>query len=174
MEAPRQLIRPMFHQSSDFCGFDRYLVGSWKRTLQWRQFGGSFSHLRTSNTVVVIEEHPSSETSTRCLRWSFGKSLDPEDLLFGFVIRVSTGPGDAELEWQYKGMPCHGHYHHATGLAMLQFNLRTSSVVITYRINDADTMAVCVVEVDEAQRSTIQYGNMYRLDPSLYRGDPSS
>ena len=56
-------------------------------------------------------------------------------------------------------------------MAVLQFNLRSSSVVITYRIQDADTMAVCVVEVDEAQRSTIQYGNMYRLDSSMYRSE---
>ena len=68
-----------------------------------------------------------------------------------------------------RGMPCHGQYHSSTGLAVLQFNLRSSSVVITYRIHDTDTMAVCVVEVDEAQRSTIQYGNMYRLDSSMYR-----
>ena len=133
-----------------FCGFDRYLVGSWKRTLQWREFGGAFAHLRTSNTIVVvscaccvpvrltyrvqIEEHaandsqarcarpshccqllPSPRTNTaseagiwplaphlscaqrhercsawcRCLKWSFGRSLDPAQQLFGFVMRVS-------------------------------------------------------------------------------------
>ncbi len=29
-------------------------------------------------------------------------------------------------------------------------------------------MALCITEVDEKQRPTIQYGNMYRLDPKLY------
>jgi hypothetical protein len=30
-------------------------------------------------------------------------------------------------------------------------------------------MAVCIIEVDEKQVPTLQYGNMYRIDPSLYR-----
>jgi len=50
----QQSMSESYAQAEGFCGFDRYLVGSWKRTLQWRQFGGSFAHLRTSNSVVVV------------------------------------------------------------------------------------------------------------------------
>ena len=30
------------------------LVGTWKRCLQWRHFGGAFQYLRSSNTVIVV------------------------------------------------------------------------------------------------------------------------
>lgn len=39
--------------NGDFCGF---LKGFWKRNLEWRHFGGSFKHLRSTNNVVFIEE----------------------------------------------------------------------------------------------------------------------
>ena len=39
-------------------------------------------------------------------------------------------------------------------------------MTITYRVMDPDTMAVCIVEVDEKHTPTIQYGNMCRLDPA--------
>jgi hypothetical protein len=32
------------------------LKGYWKRNLEWRHFGGSFKHLRSTNNVVLIEE----------------------------------------------------------------------------------------------------------------------
>ena len=40
----------------------RFLTGSWKRTLEWREFGGAFNVLRTSNSVVVIEDDPDAIT----------------------------------------------------------------------------------------------------------------
>eukprot|EP00656_Telonema_subtile_P000374 TRINITY_DN10171_c0_g1_i2.p1 TRINITY_DN10171_c0_g1~~TRINITY_DN10171_c0_g1_i2.p1 ORF type:complete len:146 (+),score=23.46 TRINITY_DN10171_c0_g1_i2:111-548(+) len=135
-----QLERTPYHAEEGFCGFDRYLVGAWKRTLQWREFGGSFAHLRTSNTIVVIDEHISKDAQTHCLKWSFGRSLDPTQQLFGFVMRISEmGGGDAELEWQYKGTACHGRYHALTGLSVLTFCLRSSTVILHYRIVDADS-----------------------------------
>ena len=39
-----------------------------------------------------------------------------------------------------------------------------SSVTITYRIIDPDTMAVCIIEVDTKHTPTIQYGHMVRID----------
>ena len=33
-------------------------------------------------------------------------------------------------------------------------------------------MAVCIVEVEDKKEPTIQYGNLYRLDPSAYAGGP--
>ncbi|CAM9852335.1 unnamed protein product, partial [Hapterophycus canaliculatus] len=38
--------------NDDICGF---LLGSWKRSLEWREFGPSFQHVRTSNSLVAIE-----------------------------------------------------------------------------------------------------------------------
>jgi hypothetical protein len=35
--------------------FGGYLVGTWKRTLECREFGRSFDHQRTDSSVVVIE-----------------------------------------------------------------------------------------------------------------------
>ena len=60
-----------------------YLRGTWKRQLEWRHFGGSFEHLKTSNTVVSIEDFRDDERrptdrgggqSSRYMRWSFGKT----------------------------------------------------------------------------------------------------
>ncbi len=39
--------------NGDLCS---YLKGFWKRNLEWRQFGASFHHLRSTNNVVFIEE----------------------------------------------------------------------------------------------------------------------
>ena len=36
--------------------FGTYLTGVWKRTLECREFGRTYDHQRTSNSVVVIEE----------------------------------------------------------------------------------------------------------------------
>ena len=32
----------------------KYLVGAWKRNLEWREFGHEFAHLRESNSIVVV------------------------------------------------------------------------------------------------------------------------
>lgn len=38
--------------------FAEYLVGTWKRNLEWRNFGGAFEHMRSSNTIVVVRDSP--------------------------------------------------------------------------------------------------------------------
>ena len=97
----------------NFCSF---LVGKWKRNLEWRHFGGSFEHLRTSNTIVVIEEASPSggaaeprsggKQEARFLRWHFGKekSLDPSDLRFGYEMKFIPDANGAQfMEWEYAG-----------------------------------------------------------------------
>jgi hypothetical protein len=71
--------------------FSDYLVGVWKRNLEWREFGGSFQHLRTSNSVVLIEEDKNSlaEPQSRFLSWSFGKSIEPSDATLAYLMHVS-------------------------------------------------------------------------------------
>jgi hypothetical protein len=86
-----------------------------------------------------------------------------------------------------------------TSVAILNFFIRSSTVTATYRIMDADSMsflplcwwcpltlgeclstsvsaaiAVCITEVDERHKPTIQYGNMYRIDTKLYAPDAPS
>jgi len=36
--------------------FGQYLQGAWKRTLECREFGKSYEHLKTINSVVVVEK----------------------------------------------------------------------------------------------------------------------
>jgi hypothetical protein len=60
--------------------------------LRRQHFGGSFQTLRTTNTVVVIDEYlikGQEEAGVRYLKWSFGKSLEKSELRFGYVMKVS-------------------------------------------------------------------------------------
>ncbi|KAL6056058.1 SKICH domain-containing protein [Balamuthia mandrillaris] len=152
--------------------FYHFLLGAWKRNLEWREFGGTFPHVRTSNTVVLIEEFHrlDSEPSTRYLKWSFGKSLHKNDLRFGYIMKFVSQPRshDMMLEWQYTGDTCRGQYIDKSAVAVLNFFLRSSTVLATYRVTDENTIAICITEVDNKQQPTIQYGNMFRIDPALY------
>jgi hypothetical protein len=47
---------------------------------------------------------------------------------------------ETTVEWQYNGHPCTGLYQPRTSAVVLNFLLKTSSVVITYRIVDQDSM----------------------------------
>jgi hypothetical protein len=88
----------------------------------------------------------------------------------------------SKLEWQYRGQRCTGTYQFSTRVAALDFKLESSSVMITYRVIDKDTMAVCVVEVESTQvgsgkpssSPTIQYGHMFRINPEDYQASSSN
>jgi len=153
--------------------FYKYLLGAWKRNLEWREFGHSFSHLRTSNVAVLIEPHQKmdSELGVRYLKWSFGRTLSRNDMRTGYIMKCTSNPKTSEinLEWQYSGALCSGKFSLAVNVAVLNFSVKNSFVTVTYRVVDADTIAVCIVEVDDKEIPTIQYGNMYRIDPSLYQ-----
>ena len=115
--------------------------------------------------MVKVEAYSSAaqEPNVRLLKWSFGKSLDAGELRFGYVIRFAHDPTSEQtrLDWQYGGESCQGIYNSVTRTAVLNFFLRTSTVTITYRVLDADSMACTIVEVDESSAPTIQYGHMY-------------
>jgi len=153
--------------------FFTYLTGTWKRNLEWREFGGQYQHIRESNTVVSIEEYHKvdAEPGARHLKWSFGKTLSKSELYFGYIMKFVQVPRNPEtyLEWTYSGTVCHGKFIPSSQVAVLNFFQPQSSILVTYRVVDSDTMAVCIVEVDEKQPPTLQYGNMYRIDPTLYR-----
>eukprot|EP00160_Parvularia_atlantis_P000208 Unigene10168_Nuclearia_a/m.31065 Unigene10168_Nuclearia_a/g.31065 ORF Unigene10168_Nuclearia_a/g.31065 Unigene10168_Nuclearia_a/m.31065 type:complete len:133 (-) Unigene10168_Nuclearia_a:79-477(-) len=119
----------------------------------------------------MIEEHQKldGELGARHLKWSFGRTLQRNELRGGYIMKCTHVPktGEVQLDWQYSGVPCSGRFFPATSAIVLNFFLRASTVVATYRILDADTMAVCVVEVDEKEPS-ISLGNMFRLDQTAY------
>ena len=152
-----------------------YLRGTWKRQLEWRHFGGSFEHLKTSNTVVSIEDYHDDERrptdrgggqSSRYMRWSFGKTTGT--LKPYYVMKFIPDSQGTFLEWEFGGHRCNGQFQPATSVMMLNFYLKSSSLTYTFRVMDAHTMAICIVEVDGKHTPTIQYGNMCRVDPALY------
>jgi len=88
----------------------RYLIGNWKRCLEFRQFGGLFQHLFTTNTIVTIEEfnrlhettannnnnnsnntnnnsNNNNDSNVRYLRWKFGKTGNGYEM----AVRPSAG-----------------------------------------------------------------------------------
>lgn len=51
------LFISFFQKSKNFFrpdDFQTFLVGVWKRNLEWREFGGSFGFLRSSNTIIKV------------------------------------------------------------------------------------------------------------------------
>lgn len=134
---------PLSSPSSAEIDISRFLIGTWKRNLEWRQFGGTFQHVRTSNTIVLIEEFSrmDAEPNTRFLRWSFGKSFQKSELRFGYEMKFYSPPKskEVELSWQYSGTVCHGKFLPSSNVAILNFFLRSSAVVVVYRIVDADS-----------------------------------
>ncbi|KAG6966876.1 hypothetical protein JG687_00004608 [Phytophthora cactorum] len=151
--------------NGDFCA---YLKGFWKRNLEWRRFGASFKHLRSTNNIVFIEEDldAARQPNTQFLRWSFGRTLKQQDLASAYTVQFIPDEQGTFMEWSFEGVTCHGVFKPEANVAILNFCLQESMVTITYRVLDANTMAVCIVDVDSEHTPTIQYGNMYRINPS--------
>ena len=126
----------MLHVPSD--RFSDYITGTWKRNLEWREFGGSFRHLRTSNSVVMIEEDKNSLAgpSSRFLTWRFGKSLEPNDTVLAYSMhcQVAATGSSVRMEWTQDGSSCHGAFDPESGVASLYF----PSLTITYRLIGPD------------------------------------
>ena len=75
--------------------------------------------------------------------------MDKKDLRFGYVMKVMfSNPlepsGDARLEWEYVGNKCSGAYISATSIAALNFLQKKSTVLLTYRILDSDSLLLQV------------------------------
>ncbi|CAH0517671.1 unnamed protein product [Peronospora belbahrii] len=157
--------------NGDFCA---YLKGYWKRNLEWRHFGTSFKHLRSTNNVVLIEEDldAARQPNTQFLRWSFGRTHKKEDLASAYTVQFIPNEQGTFMEWSFEGVTCHGVFKPEASVAILNFCLQESMVTITYRVLDVNTMAVCIVDVDSEHTPTIQYGNMYRINPAKYEREP--
>ena len=90
-----------------------------------------------------MEEFTSTvvEPGVRYLKWSFGKNLSQNELRFGYVMKLTRDPdgprsASTTVEWQYNGHPCNGTYQPITSATVFNFHLKSSTVVITYRILD--------------------------------------
>ena len=133
----------------------------------------------------------SNATGVRHLKWSFGQSMNEAELRYAYTMKSTKDPatGDVSFEWDYIGTPCKGQYISATSVAVLNFFQKRSTVVATYRVLDPNSIfnihtltyallliflpifkavSVCVVEGEMGKPAIIQYGNMYRINPSLY------
>ena len=153
----------------------QHLSGLWKRTLEWREFGGPFSFVRTTNTVVLVEMvPPATSDAPAVLRWYFGSSPRKSDLRLGYSMEVfiTSSGGDARFQWEYGGSRCVGQYCAATGVVHLPFLQRNSSLFVTLRLLDPETIAVSILEAETGNTGLVQMGNMFRLDPSLYPSQP--
>ncbi|RLN45288.1 hypothetical protein BBJ28_00010010 [Nothophytophthora sp. Chile5] len=88
----------------DFCA---YLKGFWKRNLEWRHFGGSFKHLRSTNNVVFIEE------DLDAARQPSTQSFIPDEQ-------------GTFMEWSFEGVTCHGVFKPESSVAIFNFCLQES------------------------------------------------
>ena len=73
--------------------------------------------------------------------------MEKKDLRFGYVMKVmftnpSDSSGDARLEWDYVGNKCSGAYISATSIAVLNFLQKKSTVLLTYRILDSESLSI--------------------------------
>ncbi len=105
-KTPLQLIKntntvPSYiNTTTNTIDFAKFLQGTWKRNLEWREFGGTFQHLKTSNTIVVIEEiHKMDQSLENCkyLKFSFGKQLQKQELKFGYEMKFSNSSSDPNV-----------------------------------------------------------------------------
>jgi hypothetical protein len=121
--------------------FGSFFEGTWKRSLCCRAFGGDFRVVSAANILVRVERVQQPEVSVPdqdYFQWQFGE--DSSSLAFGYLMKVSSLPsGDASIEWQYRGSRCTGTFKSSLKLATLTFDLETSSVVVSYRVLDADS-----------------------------------
>lgn len=143
-------------------------------------------------STYLSESSSTTNTTTpnhRYARFSFGNS--PQDMKFAYemifqpLISSSTTSSSSStttttnhrlsqqtqaqqeiqhFQWKYLGNICKGEFYPLNNVAILKVVMPTSFITTTYRIIDESTMAVVIVEVDEKQQPTIQYGNMYRLN----------
>ena len=126
---------------------------------------------------MQIEEYRprTSEPGIRYVQFHFGKTLDTDELQFGYVMKFTQrtneddGLDETHIEWQYDGHECHGTFQPSTNTMVLNFFLKNSTVVITYNILSRDSVAVCIIDVTSDSVPTVQTGNMCRLDASLYQ-----
>lgn len=145
--------------------FGAYICGIWKRNLEWRHFGGAFGHVTNTNVLVCVEDVSSSHQHDRQLKWSFGTSTKKTDLRTAYTMKLIPDTDGTFLEWKLGEGSGTGTFRPDVSVCVLQFFMPGSTVTVTYRPMDGDTMAVNIVEVSARGPPTIQFGTMTRLHP---------
>eukprot|EP00300_Choanocystis_sp_HF-7_P033026 c4514_g1_i1.p6 GENE.c4514_g1_i1~~c4514_g1_i1.p6 ORF type:complete len:128 (+),score=20.15 c4514_g1_i1:296-679(+) len=126
--------------------------------------------MQTSNTVVEISEVGGRPLSAdggpadRLLRWVFAKTKGDVATSHSYVMQVARigSTRDSSMDWELSGVRCSGRFVAKNLTAACNSLLPTSTISTTYRVQDANTIAVCVVEVDERAEPKLQYGLMVR------------
>ena len=120
--------------------FPSFLVGNWKRTLEWRGFGGDFEAFRTTNSVVKIEDDADAiaEPETRFLKWSFSKNLDDFVAAYSMHFIPQSEAGYYYMDWTFQGLPCQGKtfavrrrcYYKLTSLLYQAISIRAAMLLL--------------------------------------------
>mmetsp|Transcript_4158 Transcript_4158/g.6344 ORF Transcript_4158/g.6344 Transcript_4158/m.6344 type:complete len:164 (+) Transcript_4158:102-593(+) len=148
--------------------FAKYLIGRWKRSLKCQYFGPSLPFVGGNNSVLIIEEETEaiSEPGTLFLNWKVMKSGDStaEDAKVAFCMQVfPNSDGSSNMQWEYHGHNCEGFFHPQASSATLMFKDDAGTMTVVNRAVDENTMAVCIVEVDNQFMPVMQFGTMARI-----------
>ncbi|KAJ9449595.1 hypothetical protein DIPPA_34032 [Diplonema papillatum] len=150
----------------------RYLVGAWKRSLEERDFGGTFQFQRTSNLVIHIREDPAGgDGRSRVLHWTTEKTVGQrtESRIMYSMTLTAKSPTEASIAYDYEGAPCEGRFVAGpNALVMTHVDNAAAVVSLTYRILDGNTMALSVAECDSTGPSRLLTGLMHRIDLTQY------
>ncbi|CAN0030969.1 unnamed protein product [Ectocarpus sp. 8 AP-2014] len=115
--------------------------------------------------MVVPCRDAAMEPRTSMLDWRFGSA--PDETKLGYSMQFfpeQEDCGETSVEWNYNGRVCRGDFSHAA--AVLSLSFRDDNGVVsnaTYRAVDANTMAVCLIDVDSRHTPVMQHGYMCRL-----------
>eukprot|EP00754_Rhynchopus_humris_P006967 Rhum_TRINITY_DN13286_c3_g1::Rhum_TRINITY_DN13286_c3_g1_i1::g.58146::m.58146 len=159
---------------SEPCDIATYLVGTWKRCLEERDFGGAFQFKRNSNVLIQIDAVGNGACGGQVVAWKLLRSLNRGDSAVMYSMEVTPkSDTEAALTYTYEGVPCVGRFiNGANALVLTHTDTGTpcAVVTITYRLIDANTMALVIAECDAAspQHSRILTGTMHRVDLSAY------
>ena len=149
-----------------------YFTGTWKRCMEERDFGGCFQFRRTNNLMIFITSEEEGDPERRTLTWSISKSSNKEDAKLMYSMHLTEkNKREARIEYNYEGIPCDGKFitgPNAMILNHIENEEHTAVVTLTYRIVDANTVALSVAECDSKGPSRILTGIMHRIDLSAY------
>eukprot|EP01060_Flectonema_neradi_P019450 TRINITY_DN26582_c0_g1_i1.p1 TRINITY_DN26582_c0_g1~~TRINITY_DN26582_c0_g1_i1.p1 ORF type:complete len:173 (+),score=30.53 TRINITY_DN26582_c0_g1_i1:71-589(+) len=149
-----------------------YFVGTWKRCMEERDFGGCYQFRRTNNLIIFITAEEDSDPEKRTITWSIAKTPNKEDSRVMYSMNISEkNKREASITYSYEGMPCDGKFvigPNAMILNHVENEDYTAVVTLTYRIIDDNNVALSVAECDSKGPSRILTGMMHRIDLSSY------
>ena len=136
-------------------------VGSWQRVCAGSSFGGfTSSPTADSRTFVTVEAAGGGGA-----RWSFGSSLGA--LRPGYTTalapRAAAGAAFTPLTVAFAGGSGWGALRADGVLSLTLLSAAGALVAVTYRVLDADTLAVASTEVPEMGDAEVKQGFLFRV-----------